>query len=258
MPSQAAELVLPTPTPFIYTVVQNDTLFAIAANFNISLDALMAANPGVDARALSPGTELIIPTGAEAAATSIPQITPVPVTVLPVQCYSSAAGELWCFLPVVNDGDQPLENVTGIIQLVDASGEVLANMEAVPPLDVVAVGTKMPLVGYLDEAPAGWTQAQAELLSAFWLPSIEGLYVNVTDLDFDWAPAGENAARVQGTLNLAGDASSVWVLAVAYDSAGSIVGVRRWESAGEPSFNFWVYSLAGEIADVQVLAQARP
>lgn len=252
------ELELPTPTPFIYTVVQNDTLFAIAARFNISLDALLAANAGVDARALSPGAQLIIPTGDEAAATAVPQITPAPARTSPVQCYSSPAGELRCFLLVTNDSSQVLENVTGIIQLLGTSGEVLANMEAVPPLDIVPVGGRMPLVGYLAEEPAGWTQAQAELLSAFWLPESDDLYLDV-NVDYDWAAANQGlAARVQGQLELAADASTIWVLTVAYDSAGNVVGLRRWESSGDTAFNFWVYSLAGEISSVEVLAQARP
>lgn len=233
-------------------------MFAIAANHNVSLDALMAANPGVDARALSPGAQLIIPTGAESAATALPQITPVPVTTRPVQCYATAADELWCFVLAVNEGDQALENLIGLVQLLDANGEVLANIEAVAPLDVLAVGEQMPLVAYLADAPAGWTGVQAELLSAFWLPDPEGLYVEVTNIDFNWAPAGEGkAARIQGQVNLAGEASEIWVLAVAYDALGNVVGVRRAES-GEVDFNFWVYSLGPAIAEVQVLAQARP
>lgn len=254
------EFIPPTPTPFFYTVVQNDTFFGIAASLNIDLSALIAANPGVDPRFLSPGMELLIPSGPEASATGLPPITPVPAGTQPPVCYASAGGELWCYLPVVNEGSQILENVVGLVQLLDTGGEVLANIKAMPLLNILAPGQQMPLVAYLKEAPAGWQQARAELLSAFWLPDPAGLYLNVLDVDFEWThvSAHQRAVRVQGQMRLAEDAAGVWVLAVAYDVGGNPVGVRRWEGRGETNFEFLLYSLGPAIAEVQVLVEAWP
>ena len=59
-------------------------------------------------------------------------------------------------------------------------------------------------------------------------------------------------------------ASLVWVAAVAYDDAGRVVGVRRWESTagispgGGLQFAFEVSSLAGEIEKVDFVVEARP
>jgi hypothetical protein len=56
----------------------------------------------------------------------------------------------------------------------------------------------------------------------------------------------------------------VWLLATAYDAAGEVVGVRRWEagealSAQSPlPFDFAVFSAGPEIARVEFLAEARP
>lgn len=254
---------LPSPTPFIYTVVANDTLFTIAARLNISLDALIAANPDVDARALTPGTELLIPVeGQIASVTAQPTVTPVPAPLGAPKCYSTAVGELWCFVLVINDGDQTLENVSAFVQLVAVNGEVLANVEAVPPLDVVSVGTQMPLVAYLKEAPQEWIISRSQLLTAYWLPENDVHYLDVEAINFELTPAASSkqAMRVAGRVDLSGGATaaSLWVLAVAYDSSGQVVGVRRWESDGAVDFNFWVYSLGPDIADVQVLAEARP
>ena len=52
--------------------------------------------------------------------------------------------------------------------------------------------------------------------------------------------------------------AEVWVLAMAYDAEGNVVGVRRWEGLGETQFDFWVFSLGPEIAEVKLLVEARP
>ncbi len=48
-----------------HTVVQGETLYQIARQYRISLDALRAANPGIDPRRMQIGTVLVIPRGAE-------------------------------------------------------------------------------------------------------------------------------------------------------------------------------------------------
>jgi hypothetical protein len=52
--------------------------------------------------------------------------------------------------------------------------------------------------------------------------------------------------------------SQLWVLAVAYDANGNIVGARKWKSAGEKEFEFTVFSVAGAIDHVEMLNEARP
>ena len=73
-------------------------------------------------------------------------------------------------------------------------------------------------------------------------------------------PDGSGAA-VRGQVLLPENAppiSQLWLLAVAYDAEGNIVGERKWKSAGETEFDFTVYSLAGAIDHVEVLSEARP
>jgi hypothetical protein len=67
------------------------------------------------------------------------------------------------------------------------------------------------------------------------------------------------AARVVGRVEIqGGEAGTLWVLAVAYDDAGNVIGVRRWESQGQTDFDFRVYSLGPSIAEVGLLVEARP
>src|SRR5512137_629593 len=87
------EIILPTPTIFTYTVVQGDTLNSIAERTGVSLEALLAANPGISAGTLSVGTKLVIPTGAQA--TGEPTPTPVQLPVHQARCWEEATGGLW-------------------------------------------------------------------------------------------------------------------------------------------------------------------
>lgn len=261
-PAGGAGILLPTATPYIYVVVAGDTLFTIAARLEISLEGLMAANPSVDPRLLSPGMELIIPiAGSSTAVPAIPSPTPAPMHLSEPRCFASAAGELWCLVLVQNDNEYGLENITAIVQLLSAGGDVLANVEAVPPLNVLPAGEAMPLVAYLTEPPNGWATASGQLLSAYALAQGNSYYLDAElhDTDVDISPDGLSA-RALGQVQIAGDAAfgELWVLAVAYDADGEVVGVRRWESDGDTEFNFWVYSLGPEIAEVSLLVEARP
>ena len=53
-----SEIPLPTATPVIYTVVANDTLTGIAFRYSLSLEDLIAANPGLDPNFLTIGLTL--------------------------------------------------------------------------------------------------------------------------------------------------------------------------------------------------------
>ena len=59
-------------------------------------------------------------------------------------------------------------------------------------------------------------------------------------------------------------ASQVWVAGTAYDDAGRVVGVRRWEwddglaAGGSIPFEFMVSSIGGKIARVEFAVEARP
>lgn len=251
----------PSATPQIYLVVKDDTLFAIAARHEITVAALMAANPGVDPLVLTPGTELIIPAEGATPVPAIPSPTPVAAQLGAVDCYLSALGEVWCFLLVTNQNSFALENITGVVQLLSDDGDILAELEAVPPLNVLPPGSAMPLVAYLDAAPADWDTARGRLLSAYSLAADNDYYLDVDLVGTDIAISANGlSAQVSGQVRLTGEqaAGELWVLAVAYDEAGAVVGVRKWESTGELEFDLWVYSLGPDLAEVKLLVEARP
>ena len=105
----------PSPTPFLYTVVENDTMIGIAFNFGITLDELMVANPTANPNALSIGTQLVIPLAEQFEGEDNPTqagIERLPLQISPVNCYSVRSGGLWCFLLVTNQLDQYAENIS--------------------------------------------------------------------------------------------------------------------------------------------------
>ena len=251
---------LPTTTPATYLVVEGDTFFSIAANLGIGLDALIAANPGVDPRLLTPGTSLILPSGGSTAEPSIATPTPVSLNVAETKCYNSAAGELWCFVPVENTLPSAVENLTAVVQLFDADGELLTTLDATPPINLLGTGQKMPLVAYSPDPPGGWATARGQLLSAYSLTEASDYYLSATisgsTIDISGNGLSANIAGRVEILN--GQPGTIWVLAVAYDANGNVVGIRRWESENETKFAFLVYSLGPEIKTVDLLVEALP
>ena len=74
-------------------------------------------------------------------------------------------------------------------------------------------------------------------------------------------------ADVQGSVLLPAGmrpANVVWVAVVAYDAAGQVVGVRKWEAAnplppgGNLPFTASVYSLGPAITRIDAVVEARP
>ncbi|MDU5083189.1 MAG: LysM domain-containing protein, partial [Bacillota bacterium] len=51
----------PCPNGFLYTVVAGDTLFSIAQRFNVTVQAIINANPGIDPNRLQIGQVICIP-----------------------------------------------------------------------------------------------------------------------------------------------------------------------------------------------------
>jgi len=88
--------------------------------------------------------------------------------------------------------------------------------------------------------------------------------VNNTLVEVD---AQGHSALVSGmvlSLSQSTVANQVWVAATAYDDAGRVAGVRRWESnaslpaGGTLPFEFMISSIGGKIARVEFAAEARP
>jgi LysM repeat protein len=259
------EINLPTPTTVLYTVVQGDTLSSIAEHTGVLLEALLAANPGISPTALSVGEELIIPAGDQVSREPTP--TPAPLPLQQARCWPETTGGLWCFALVQNTYAETLENLSAQFSLLDSNGEELASQVAYGLLDILPPGTFTPLAVHFAPPVQMDASVRVQVLTAIRLLPGDTRYLPVrlenTLVSVD---ASGRTAQVSGRVLLMGtdSANLLWVLATAYDGAGNVVGVRRWESVAEwkpdapVSFDFQVSSVGPAIARVEFLAEARP
>ncbi len=245
-------------------------MFGLAYRYGLPLDALMTANPTINPRAMRVGSVMIIPYSDRPTPTSQnPTPTPLPVEVGQPACYPGQDGSLTCLLPVRNATGAAVENLTGRLRLRVQPGGDIQEVTAFPGLNRLAAGSGLPLVAYLPPPAPQSVQVSGELVTALPVADDSARYLapGLRDVKVKISPDGLSA-QVDGQVGLdASDsppAKTVWVLAVAYDAGGQMVGVRRWENSAALEsgktlqFQVQVYSLAGAIARVETLVEARP
>jgi LysM repeat protein len=257
-----------TPTPFLHVLAKDDTLLGLALKYGVSLETIKTANPELQPNFLIVGTSVIIPIQATSAPTSVPTPTPVPVRMAAPRCYPTADGGLWCFVLAANDQLFGLENLSAWITLGDPRGQILAGQEAIAPLNRLPPGATLPLMAFFPPPVSTDAVPDARLTNSLVIPAQDTRYLTATvQVESVEILTGGLQATVQGNVLLpAGTrpASVVWVAAVAYDAAGQVVGVRKWEAAeslqpaGRLPFAFTVYSLGPAIARVEAVVEARP
>ena len=140
------QIILPTPTTYMYTVKAGDTFISIAQHTGVSLPALQAANPGVIATALSVGTKLVIPSGGQAPGEPTPTAAALPA--LQAHCWPETTGGLWCFALMQNKNAETLENISAQFALLDSGGQQIASQVVYGLLDIIPAGARMPLAAH--------------------------------------------------------------------------------------------------------------
>jgi LysM repeat protein len=125
---------LPTPIRATYTVVDGDTLTSIALRFNLSLDAVIAANPGINPDLLHPGDVLAIPPTLVVVPTGTPEpVSPTPVAVIqPTDTPTPLLGLEATMARVSADGDG-----LRLRQSPGTAGVVMDYLPALLPLTVI-------------------------------------------------------------------------------------------------------------------------
>ena len=261
-----AEAPLPSPTPFTYTVRAGDTISSIALKFGVSMDDLQAANPEISPNSIPIGQVIKIPSNPENPSGE-PTPTPVPFTIQQIQCYPTADKGMWCFVLVHNDYPDFVENLSAQVTLVDSNNVILASQTALLLLNIIPPNMSMPLsVFFPPEIPYD-AKPQVQILTAIRLLPNDPRYVPATvNNTLVQVDADGRSAHVTGTVlseSQSDAASQVWVAATAYDEAGGVVGVRRWEwgnglaAAGSIPFEFMISSIGGKITRVEFAVEAR-
>lgn len=262
-----AETPLPSPTPFTYTIQRGDTISSIALKFGVSMDDLQAANPEISPNTMSIGQVIRIPSNPDNPSGE-PTPTPAPFTVQQIECYPTADRGMWCFVLAHNDFPDFMENVSAQVTLVDSDGTTLASQTALLPLNILPPNTSLPLAVFFPaEIPFG-AKPQVQVLTAIRLLPNDERYLPATISNtLVQVNADGRSARVTGQVILPAEAkaaSQVWVTGTAYDGAGRVVGLRRWEwsaglaAGGSLPFEFMISSLGGKIERIEFAVEARP
>lgn len=249
-------------TPFTHMVASGETMLGVAIRYGVTLEELQTANPDVDPQFLSVGTGLIIPLGGQ-----IPEAAPTPTAVLmetsdPV-CYRSGDGGEWCFMLINNNRQMSVENLSAWIGLYDAEGEIITSQVAVGPVNILRPGQAMPLIAFFSPPLPTQFVARGDLLTAVEIAADDDRYLDwhLNSLTINVLGEQDNLALVTGSVEqpLEGALPSViWVVAIAYDQHGQVVGVRKMDSATDLRFEFIVYSLSGAIDRVEIITEIRP
>lgn len=263
----AAETPLPSPTPFTYTVKAGDSFSSIALQFGVSMDDLQLANPEISPNAMSIGQVIKIPSNPDNPSGE-PTPTPAAFTVEQIECYPSADKGMWCFVLVQNEFSDFMENVSAQITLVNANNEVLGSQTALLPLNILPPDTSLPLAVFFPPVVPFDAKPQVQILTAIRLLPDDQRYISATvNNTLVQVNADGHNARVSGWVlsqSQERDARQVWLAGTAYDDAGRVVGVRRWEwdkglaAGGSIPFDFMISSIGGEIARVEFAVEARP
>jgi len=262
-----AETPLPSPTPFTYSVQEGDTISSIALKFGVSMDDLQTANPEISPNAMSVGQVINIPSNPDNPSGE-PTPTPAAFTIQQVECYSTEDQGMWCFVLIHNDFSDFVENVSAQVTLVDTDNRVLASQTALLPLNILPPNTSLPLLVFFPQEIPPDAKPRVQVLTAIRLLPNDERYLPATiNNTLVQVNADGRSAHVNGQVllpNNAAAASQVWVTGTAYDGAGRVIGVRRWESStglsagGNLPFAFMVSSLAGRIERVEFAVEARP
>jgi LysM repeat protein len=258
----------PTATPFIHVIQDGDTLIYIAYLHGISLEDLLAANPGADPRFLSVGSELIIPLpGNDEVDEPLPLVTPVPVALGSTRCYRTLTNGLWCITTASGWVEGTAEGLAVSIKLYDAAGEEVASKTAYGPLNILEPGQNMPLAAFFEPPAPEYAHVQSTLLTAFEYVDDDDRYLGVeVELDVLGALPGSTRWHLSGTVSLAvwetTTAQSITLLVFALSSSGEVVGFNIWESPGavgpgdQVAVELDLFSLGPPIASIGSMAEA--
>jgi murein DD-endopeptidase MepM/ murein hydrolase activator NlpD len=257
---------LPSPTAFLYTVVSGDTLTSIANRYGITVKTLQAVNPAILPQTLVVGTQLIIPSEADKISAIIP--TPEPVPVKQARCWQETSGGIWCFALLQNEYQDLLENISVQVTLQDNNGNKLASEIAYAPLNILPGGARMPVGVHFPVSTKIALIPVFQVITAIRMIPGDSRYLPVM-LDNVLITINDSgrSAQVSGRVALTiedGTANTVWVLGIAYDKTGQLVGFRRWDSmislsGGEGLvFDMLISSMGPKIERVEFLTEARP
>ena len=256
----ATQLPSPTSTPRSHSVKLGETLGGIALIYNVSLDGILSINPEVNPNAMTVGMTILIPAATQIPGNQTPFPTPISMPVTDLNCLADSAKGVWCFGLIENITESILESVVVNVNLADQQATALFSQNSLLPLNVLFPDEKLPFAVYFSPEMPEPFQFSAQFSSSIPLDVAVNQYQRVEIRDQQFTMNDPSIARVSGNFELPENTSQIWVVAIALNDSSEIIGLRKWESTEPESgvFEFNLYAVSGQIAEVQVFAEAQP
>jgi LysM repeat protein len=216
----------PSPTPIIYVIEEGDTLLALAIDWGTTVKEILALNPGLQPALLQIGQQVILPPRTAApGAVRVPDDLPDGVSVAGVWPYANPAGGWWLLGEVVNDSEQPVENVQLTVNLLDNAGNVLQSHPAWATNSVIRPGGRSPFGVLAVEAPADFDHAAAMITAGNGVSDLGSRYLDLVATETKLIEE-EGINRLSGQVQNEGaaNAAAVAVVVTLYDDAGQVTG----------------------------------
>jgi LysM repeat protein len=258
-----------TPTPFVHVLASNETISSLALTYGLAVNDILAINPEITPKALSVGTEILIPyintaanDGKENNVSAIS--APLALSLSEPVCSQTTEGGLWCLAQVSNPLAESATGITVTFTLKNSAGETISEQAVPALLNLLAPNGSLPVTAYFSgDIPVDYS-VNASLKTALPVDAADPGYAPV-EIKVNSIDAAGQSARVSAVIPVqAADSgiSSIWVALIATDADGQIVGVRRLEytpvTEGEDgqAIKVYVYSNSRAIQQVDVRAEA--
>jgi LysM repeat protein len=217
----------------VHVVEEGDTLGAIAFRYEVSVEAIQAANGIENPQFLQIGQELIIPAGDDEAGPIpgllLPTATPLPLIIEGVAFYETPVGSLWCLGEIVNTTDLILANAQVYVALFDASGGLLVEASAFAAAETIPPGERSPFGILFTSPPPDWASSQVTIMRGEAAGPIAASYVSMAVTGTEAQSSGPQFQVSGFVQNTSTDqtAGSVDVIVTTYDTEGMVTAFRQ-------------------------------
>lgn len=253
----------PTATPLIHVLALGETISSIALRYGLDMVTVLAANPGLNPRALTVGTEIIVPIGDTASQIGMVS-EPMELELGSPECIPTFEKGLWCFVQVKNTLEQASTMVVVSVSLEDPGGNQNRQINVPLLLHKIEPGQTIPVVAYFTPPIPEGVTTTADLISALPITESRRSFLPTAIVN-DIVDLAGRTTLVNGEVEIngePGDLATMRVAAMAYDAGGRLVGARRMEReitlepGDAPDFSLQLYSFGGSIANVIIYAEA--
>lgn len=223
--TEAGELTF-TPTPYLYTVQDGDTLFDLAVRFQLTVEDLKNLNPDVDPSLLSIGQQLILPPGSdEQAPPEIKSMGLPDLKIAGLRSYPRKDRGIWILGEVVNTGDVDVEYVQVEVFLDDPDGDSQKSETFWAEPGIIPAGARAPFGRFLEGYNGDTAIANAVVLEASPVIDLGNRYLDLSAQDSEITFKDEYRV-LAGTIKNTGldVATSILIIATLYDEEAGVTG----------------------------------